>query len=122
MQLDLSQCTKLKYIAFPGTKRYKDCPQIHSGHYFFPTWAAAFLSRVRTDSVRVISFTINFQNNDELRDLAYIEEIALPLSRPEYSKLTKVEFRIAGRFEIQIRRFIKEELPELYARGIVSFV
>lgn len=95
---------------------------MHSGHYFFPTWAAAFLSRVRTDSVRTIAFTINFQSNDELRDLACIEEIALPLSRPEFSQLTKIEFRIAGRFELQIRRFIKEELPELYARGIVSFV
>lgn len=122
MHFDLSGCTRLKHISFPGTKRYKDCPQVHSGHYFFPTWAAAFLSRVRTDSVRTISFTINFQNNDELRDLYHIEEIALPLSRPEYSQLTKVEFKIAGRFELQIRRFIKEELPELYARGIVSFV
>ncbi|EPS96519.1 hypothetical protein FOMPIDRAFT_1053165 [Fomitopsis schrenkii] len=121
MHLDLGRCTNLKHISFPGTKRYKDCPHMHNGHYFFPTWAAAFLSRVRTDSVRTISFTINFQSNDELRDLAHIEEIALPLSRPEYSQLTKVEFKIGGRFELQIKRFIKEELPELYARGIVSF-
>lgn len=95
---------------------------MRSGQYFFPAWAATFLSGVKTDSVRSISFTLNFQSNNDLRDLASIEEIALPLSRPEFRQLTKVEFKIVGRFELQIRRFIKEELPELYARGIVSFM
>ncbi|KAH9936125.1 uncharacterized protein B0H18DRAFT_972329 [Fomitopsis serialis] len=122
MHFDLSHCTKLKHISFPLPKKFKDLGVIRSGQYFFPAWAAIFLSRVKTDSVRSIAFTLNFQSNNDLRDLAYIEEIALPLSRPEFSHLTKVEFRIAGRFELQIRRFIKEELPELYARGIVSFV
>lgn len=86
-----------------------------------PTWGAAFLSRIKTHSVRTIVFYLRLHGLDDLRDLAWIEELALPLSRPEFSQLKRVTFQIAGgRYESELLRFIKREIPELYSRGILS--
>jgi len=121
MDFDLAQCTSLHHIKFHASPKR----DVHRSPFqpanYFPVWAAAFLKRIKTHSIRSISFSIKLQYSTDLRDLQWIEDIALPLSRPEFKNLRKLSFQIVdGRYEREFRKFIRREIPELHDRGILS--
>lgn len=112
-------CTSLRHITFHATPDWF-CP-VHAAANPFPTWAPLFLSRIEVDCVRTIAFALRLPDTPEPRDLHCIEELALPLARPQFRALERVTFRVSGeRLEKELLAFVKKEIPELHDRGIVG--
>ncbi|PCH40277.1 hypothetical protein WOLCODRAFT_136760 [Wolfiporia cocos MD-104 SS10] len=124
IRCNLAQCTNLRRIRFMASTPFL-LPQ--RWHFYRrppppqPTWVAKFLSQISTDSVRSVAIAFDPNQRTGLPDLSWVEEMALPLSRPEFKELNTVAFQITSiRYERQLRDYIRRELPELCERDIVT--
>jgi len=123
LTFELSRCTNLHTITFTGFPVCRCEFGVHCEHSMthVPVWASAFLSKVKTSSIRIIVFRLSLRSAVDLRDLSWIEDVILPLSNPEFIELQTVTFQLVGGECTRIfRGFVKREMPDLLERGILS--
>lgn len=112
----MAECTNLRNIAFYGAQ--------FGRALFALLWIPDFLSLIKTNSIRTLSFHIVANGPKQVDALRFLSSLPAAIAQEHLYHLEQVVFYIDGQSEDlkrEAEEFIRTLIPELDVKGLLSF-
>jgi len=112
----MTECTNVRNIAFYGAQ--------FGCALFAPSWIPKFLSLIKTNSIRTLSFHVVANEPKQVDALRFLSALPAAIAHEHFCHMERIVFYIDGQLEdlkSEAEEFIRTLLPELDVKGLLCF-